>query len=243
MKRRAPSGVEIVQQPPRVEAALWRRLRFEDEGICRETIFNRYRPFARVLALRQLGRRSRSGIELGDMEQMAYAGLLQAIDRYDPLRGASFPSFAKPRILGSMSDGAAQLTELDAQFGYRRRIMAERVRSIGVSGDDAIAALADLAAKLAVGLMLDGTGMIEPADGSCSRPIAYESLAWRELQVMLEREIDSLPEREGLIIRQHYLNGVSFVQIADLLRVSKGRVSQLHSAALRQLAQRLGAHR
>ena len=88
--------------------------------------------------------------------------------------------------------------------------------------------------------MLEGTGLVEPEDGIDRRPNAYESLAWRQLNAQLDREIDRLPEREAAIIRQHYENGVSFSQIAQLLDLSKGRVSQLHAHALAKLRTRIG---
>ncbi len=240
--QRIRSGLGLLLVPPRVEASLWRRFRFERELKCREQIFARYRGLARSIAVRQLRARPRNGVELNDIEQFAYEGLLVAIDRYDPLRGIPFGAFARRRILGSISDGAASMNEINAQHGYRRRAEGERLRSIadGASGADPLRALADLAAGLAIGLMLEGTNLVEPEDGADHRPNAYESLAWRQLQAQLAREIERLPEREGAIIRHHYENGVSFTHIAELLGLSKGRVSQLHANALARLRARIG---
>lgn len=245
MKRVGHSGMDLLLVPPRVEASLWRRFRFEREFRCREQIFTRYRPLARSLAVRQLRGRPRNGIEQGDMEQFAYEGLLQAIDRFDPLRGIPFGAYARRRIIGSIADGASQMNEVDAQYSYRRRVENERARSLGVQPDaaDPLRALAELATGLAIGLMLEGTGTVEPADGADHRPNAYESLAWRELQALLAREIGRLPDRESVIIRQHYENGVSFTHIAQLLGLSKGRVSQLHASALARLRARIGHKR
>ena len=242
MKR---AGLDLLLMPPRVEASLWRRFRFEREIRCREQIFTRYRGLARAIAVRQLRGRPRNGIELNDMEQFAYEGLLQAIDRYDPLRGAPFSAFARRRIAGCIADGASRMNETDAQFSYRRRVEQERLRSLGDTADvrDPLRALAELATGLAIGLMLEGTNLIEQDNGADQRPNAYESLAWRELHTLLAREIARLPERESIIIRQHYENGVSFTHIAQLLGLSKGRVSQLHASALGRLRARIGPMR
>jgi flagellar biosynthesis protein FlhA len=51
-----------------------------------------------------------------------------------------------------------------------------------------------------------------------------------------------MPEREQTILRQHYVNSISFDQLAALLAISKGRVSQLHRAALSLLRKRLREH-
>jgi RNA polymerase sigma factor for flagellar operon FliA len=246
MRRGRHSGMDLLLVPPRVEASLWRRLRFERELRCREQIFTRYRGFARSIAARQLRTRPKNGIELRDMEHFAYEGLLQAIDRYDPLRGIAFGAFARPRILGSIADGASHMNEIDAQYSHRRRVENERARSIAAQSPaeaDPLRALADLATGLAIGLMLEGTSLIEPENGADHRPNAYESLAWRELQALIAREIGRLPDREAIIIRQHYENGVSFTHIAQLLGVSKGRVSQLHAGALAKLRARIGTRK
>lgn len=237
MKRR--SGLDLVALPPRVEAALWRRLRFERETRCREQIFTRYRGLARAIAIRQLGRRPRRGTELGDLEHFAYEGLLQAIDRFDPLRGTAFGAYAQRRIIGSIADGAARMSETDSMHGFRRRQETERVRSLraGVPVDDPIATLAALASGLAVGLMLEGFGAAERAVDP--QPSAYDSLAWREITALLLREIDRLSDREAFVLRQHYEAGISFVQIADVLGLSKGRISQLHAGAVQKLRRRL----
>lgn len=237
MKR---AGIDILLKPPRVEASLWRRLRYEREMRCREQIFSRYRGLARAIASGQARIRPANGIELRDMEQFAYEGLLQAIDRYDPLRGIPFGAFARRRIAGSVVDGASRMSEVDAQYGYRRRVEQERARSLeNVASADPIRALAELASGLAVGLMLEGTNLVEDEHGADSRPSAYESLAWRELQALIVREIGRLPDREATIIRQHYEHGVNFTQIAQLLGLSKCRVSQLHSAAIGRLRARI----
>jgi RNA polymerase sigma factor for flagellar operon FliA len=245
MKRAARKGLELLLVPPRVEASLWRRLRYEQELRCREQIFTRYRDLARAIAARQLRARPRNGVELPDMEQFAYEGLLVAIDRFDPLRGIPFPAFARRRILGSIFDGASRMNEVDAQYSYRRRLEVERARSLAAAGqeEDPLRALAALASGLALGLILAETHLVESEDGRDHRPGAYETLAWRELQARLAQQISELPEREAVIIRQHYENDVSFVRIAEMLGVSRGRVSQLHAKALAMLQKRLGQRR
>ncbi|MEI9851960.1 MAG: sigma-70 family RNA polymerase sigma factor [Sphingomonas sp.] len=243
MRRRRPSGIELLLVPRRVEASLWRRLRFERELGCREQIFTRYRGFASSIAARQLRGLPPTGIELGDMEHFAYEGLLQAIDRFDPLRGRPFGAFARRRIVGSIADGATRMDEIGAQYGYRRRVENERARSLAAQAPaeaSPLRALAGLAAGLALGLMLEGTNLIEPENGADHRPNAYESLAWRQLQAQIAQEVAGLPEREAIVIRQHYENGICFTHIAQLLGLTKGRISQLHASALAKLRARIG---
>jgi RNA polymerase sigma factor for flagellar operon FliA len=241
----APSGLQLLVRPVRAEASLWRRLRFEAESDCREELFNLYVGLARAIAWRSFRRRAGARFERHDFEQFAFEGLLQAIDRYDPMRGVPFGAYAARRIAGNIADGLARMSEVDAQFSHRRRLERERVRSLaaateGESIDDAVGALSDLAVGLAIGLMLEGTGLVGGRHGADPAPSAYESLEWRELQARLAAEIARLPASEALVIRQHYDNGLSFARIAEMLELSRGRVSQLHRSALTRLRKRIG---
>jgi RNA polymerase sigma-B factor len=77
---------------------LFMRLRAHRSAEQREQVFRRFLPLARSLAARY----RRSGEPLEDLEQVAGIGLLNAIDRFDPDRGAAFSSFAVPTILGEL---------------------------------------------------------------------------------------------------------------------------------------------
>lgn len=237
--RRDLSGLDLVVDPARAEASLWRRFRFEEDWHCRETLFNRYFVLAREIASRLFRRRPAQRFEHGDFDQFAFEGLLHAIDRYDPLRGIPFGAYARRRIAGNIADGIAAMSEIDAQLSHRHRIEQERLRSFNTTGTDALAILSELALGLALGLMLDGTGLIGGDDVPDRRPDAYESLAWRETQALLASEVARLPDQERVVIRQHYEHGLPFVQVARLLDLSAGRISQLHRAALERLRKRL----
>lgn len=241
MKRLRITGLALVEVPPRVEASLWRRLRFEAEAGCRETIFMRYRGLAQAIARKNRGR-VRNGAEAGDVEHFAYEGLLQAIDRFDPLRGIPFGAFARRRISGSIADGVAHQSEVAAQSRGRGRAERERLAALGrdaAEEPDALRALSSLVSGLAIGLLLEDSGLIVSDDSADFRPNVYDTLAMRELQAVLREEIGRLPHREAAIVRLHYEDGVSFTHIAELLQLSKGRVSQLHAAALTKLKRRM----
>jgi RNA polymerase sigma factor for flagellar operon FliA len=239
MQARDPTGLDLVVDPVRAEASLWRRFRFEDDLKCRETLFNRYFTLARAIAGRLFRQRMTKRLDRGDFDQFACEGLLHAIDRYDPLRGVPFGAYARRRISGNIADGIATLSEVDAQLSHRHRVEQERLRSIGKPGSDPLAALSELAVGLAIGLMLEGTGLIDAGDAVDTRPSAYDSLAWRETQALLVSEVARLPDSEAIVVRQHYDHGLPFAQVAQLMGVSRGRVSQLHRAALERLRKRL----
>jgi RNA polymerase sigma-B factor len=57
-----------------------------------------YRPLARGLARRYAA----ASPSTDDLEQVAYEGLIKAIQRFDPEHGSAFTSFAVPTILGEL---------------------------------------------------------------------------------------------------------------------------------------------
>jgi len=68
------------------------------EPAVREELVKRFLPFARKLALRYVHSRE----PLDDLVQVAAVGLLNAIERFEPVRGKKFTSFAAPTIVGEL---------------------------------------------------------------------------------------------------------------------------------------------
>jgi len=231
-----------------LEAALWARARQDGSSDARERLFGLYQAFARQVAGRHYRDRRTGDIEFGDLCQLAYAGLLEAIDHYDPGRGVPFKAYSARRIAGSVLNGLAKMSEVREQISFRNRARADRMRSLsarsadGLRPDEVLDALADLATGLALGFMLESAGLAAAEAEPDRGPSAYDSLAWKQLTAQLSSALAELPVREAMIIRQHYLGGVSFEHLASILRLSKGRVSQLHHAAIGRLRARLRPH-
>ncbi|KGB98681.1 RNA polymerase sigma factor, sigma-70 family protein [Burkholderia cepacia] len=88
--------------------------------------------------------------------------------------------------------------------------------------------------------MLDGTGMIEAHPSKpAEHANPYQSVAWRQTRERLHAAVSELPERQQKIVRYHYFHGLGFDQIGEILGVTKGRISQLHRAALLDLRERI----
>jgi RNA polymerase sigma factor for flagellar operon FliA len=231
--------------PSGEESGLWRAMQ-AGSAAAREHLFTANLPFARALARRQYRARRGADIEYEDLFQLACAGLLEAMDRYDPELGVPFAGFAARRISGSMIDGLAKMNEVREQIGFRHRARRERLRSLAPDkGPDnrkpaeAMEALIDMAVGLALGFMLEGTGLYHDEAMPAVAPTAYDSLAWKDLVERLTQELVRLPDRDRSILQLHYLEDVNFDQIAALMGLSKGRISQLHKAALTLLRKRI----
>lgn len=232
------------------EAALWTDFKDRGSAVARAQLFELYLPLARGIARRR-SYRSAADIAFDDLFQLACAGLLEALDHFDPGRGKPFKHYAGRRISGSVLDGVSKMSELREQISYRKKARADRLRSLRArdpgagAKSSAMDELADLAANLAIGFMLEDAGLTLGEVQASRYATGYDSVAWRQTAAALAAELSRLSEREQVVIRRHYIEGLGFEQIAVLLSVSKGRVSQIHKAAVALLRKRLssGAHR
>jgi RNA polymerase sigma factor FliA len=229
---------------PELERSLWEEYGRTRHPDIRQQLVRRYMDMTHRIAAHLYGRRVGNAVAFDDYLQYARVGLLEAIDRYDPAREASFATFAGYRIRGSVLNGLEQTTELAAQAAQRRHSrLRERAQSIDIrdmresidaESDGAqlerFAGMVDVAILLAMGYVLEDNGEWNAAGPSKADP--YRSVHLDGVRARLIRLVDALPERERLIVRYHYFEHMEFQDIGAVLDVSKGRVSQLHARAL-----------
>ena len=231
------------------EASAWAEFVANRSAAARGRLFSSYAGFARQIARRHFLDRRGGDIEYPDLCQLAYAGLLEAIDRFDPARGAPFRGYAGRRVSGSIRDGVSKTSEIRQQASFRNRMRYERTRSLTAgkdtaetrSVDDALKAFEDLVIGLALGFVLDGAGPYQGEEPRDLRAGPYESLAWADCVRQIMVVVSSLPEREQAVIRGHYFDDLDFTQIAAMLGLSRARISQLHRAGVTLLKKRLSA--
>jgi len=242
--RKLSSGLDLVKSPSWVEASLWRRWTKENDMPARQALFDQYLPFAKKVAADQYYKRKPSNFELADLEQWTVEALLESIDRFNPALKTNFTGFARKRLIGRVADGIASMSEIGRQSRHIYQTEKERLNSLKGknvgSNDSSLDALRKLTIGLALGMMLEASDLAMGDDKRDTAPNGYDSLEWKSMQKKLNAEIEQLPPPQPFLIRQHYHNEISFSEIATLLKLSKGRVSQLHSQALALLQKRVG---
>lgn len=183
-----------------------------------------------------------------------YLGLVEAAERFDPTRGASFKTFAFLRIRGAVIDSIRDSSTISGKaYKNARALQAcqdlreeeyeRRQRGLGGktsgSGDDdeKLASVLDfLATGTLVFRMSTRELENEPMEESVNLRDPHLNLERREERVLMRKLVDSLPEREKRVIREYYFEGKSFVRIAqENGDMSRSWVSRLHSRALKLL--------
>lgn len=223
--------------------ALWREFADTRSLSLRNQLIEAHLVLARTQAAMLFRHRGSLGVEFADYLQFATMGLIEAIDRFDPARGVQFASFATQRIRGAVLNSLAAMSEEYQQLDLRKRMRQERAESLRPAAPstggqpDPFARLADMAIGLALSHLLEGSSMLQPDEGpgSAYHQHFYDAARERELRESLSRLVMSLPEQERRVIRYHYFQNVDFTDIAELLGLSKGRISQIHRRALEML--------
>lgn len=194
--------------------------------------------------------RGSSRIEFDDYLQFARIGLLEAFDRYDPEGGAQFRTFASKRIRGAVLDGVEKFSDYQQQMAVRKRLVADRASSLAGNSaapetrvdssdgkvPDVFSRLAEVGVGLAIGMMLEGTGMFQGGDPPAVQNSGYQAAELKQTMSQLSRvlaKIESANER--LVLRLHYQQGFTFEAIAREMGLTKGRVSQIHKSAIENM--------
>lgn len=265
----AAAPAEAVPASLDLAGALWERWRKDRDDAVRDELVRHYLPYARMMAATLYGRRTHDDVEFDDYLQLARIGLIEAIDRFDPAQGAQFKTFANKRLQGSMLNGLIRLTEKNQQINVRMRLRQERMDAIkeaaadeaqetGEKAEAGAAAsprspdklfkyLAEVGIGIALGVLLEGTGMVDAEafddqDHACapSPEVSYfRKTEILQLGTVLRGLLDRLSEQQKTVIDQHYLKDVPFDEIATLMKVTRGRVSQLHRQGLLRLRELL----
>ncbi len=239
------------------EGALWQAYRSGQDLSTRDRILSSHLGLVHHVAKR-LKRRLTSQVEYRDLLGSGTIGLMQAIESYDPRRGIAFSTFAVPRIRGAILDELRRRDHVPRSTREKQsalRDAAEELRQ-NLGGEPS-------PCELAAALGLDPerlqawrtevrTTEIVSLDRPARRPSddvpgelaavipseetsAEERLERAELVDRIAAVLETLPERERLVLTLYYYEDLKLREIGELLGVTESRISQIHSAALDKL--------
>lgn len=217
------------------ESRLWDDFIQNNCNKARNKLVTQYHTLAKSIAAAVFSRRPDNEVEFGDYLQYASIGLLDAIDRYNPDKGAAFKTYASYRIKGAVLNGVQTATELRSQIQYSKRVKKKRLQSLNENSSGSksnfFTGLVDLTVGLAIGYMLEGTGLIHEAEELIQND-PYKENVYKELCNKASYVVENLPEKQRMVVQYHYYQHMPFEKIADLMKVSKGRISQIHKNAI-----------
>ncbi|GLX50843.1 RNA polymerase sigma factor [Streptomyces hygroscopicus subsp. hygroscopicus] len=244
-------------------AELFARLAALDEGPERDAVRDELVAAWLPMAHRIAGRFRDRGESVEDLRQVAALGLVKAVDRYDPSRGA-FESYAVPTITGEVKRHfrdrmwALRVPRRVQELRNRVRVARRELTQNPGSPEPTVAALAEHTGlgedEVAAGLealesfstlsldaeLAGGDDGYSLADTLGATDTSYDVVVDREAA---KEGLRRLPERERAILYMRFFEDMTQSRIADQLGISQMHVSRLISRSCARVREEvLGRH-
>jgi RNA polymerase sigma factor FliA len=215
---------------------------------------------------RQLSRSLAAPADFDELVSCGTMGLMSALDAFDTSRGLAFSTFAVPRIRGAILDELRRQDHVPRSIRRKtREIAAARenlTRIFGRAASDKevaehlgldLATLwrwqADTESAVHVPLehtTTDGDGnpqhIIEPLTNE-SEPAVDEEISRQQEYEILRHSLATLKEQERIVLTLYYFEELKLHEIADVLKLTESRVSQIRAKALGKLRVELAGFR
>jgi RNA polymerase sigma-B factor len=222
----------------------------------REEIVEDHMPYARHIARRY----ARRGVAAEDFEQVAYLGLVKAVDNFDPDQGTGFLGYATPMIVGEIKryfrdatwdvhvprrmqelTGSLQkaVEELSGRLGRPPRIH-EVAEWIGADEDEVVEAF-DASSAYTTASLDHPVG--QDADGATLADMIGAEDPGFELTIdrqVLRGLVAQMGERDKRILLMRFFRGMTQAEIGAELGVSQMQVSRLLTRILTVLRSGFG---
>ncbi len=230
----------------------------------REEVIIRYSPMIKYVANR-IAMRLPPHIEVDDLISVGVLGLMDAISKYDSSRGAKFKTYAEFRVRGAILDELRAMDWVPRSIRQKASSVDKVVQSLQAklsrSPEDE-----EVAKEMGISLeqfhntlnetksipvfSLDDLGI---AKDSGEQQSLLDCLAGKadadpqtqirliELKEIIAKAIDTLPEKERLMVSLYYYEELTMKEIGAVLEITESRVSQIHSKAVYRLRTKLKA--
>lgn len=251
--------------PPEEEAELdrqiaeaWRVFKETRDQDVREQLILHYAPLVSMVAGR-VGVGLPSTVEQADLVSYGMFGLIDAIEKYELGRAVKFETYATSRIRGAIIDELRAIDWIPRSVRTKARAVdrayAELENELRRRPTDAEVAerlempLVDLHAVftqlstvnvaaldeiLGGGERGDSTSLLDSLEDDSAEDPAGTFEA-QETKFRLARAIETLGEREKIVLVLYYYEGMTLAEIGRVLGVTESRISQMHTAAMLRL--------
>jgi RNA polymerase sigma factor for flagellar operon FliA len=243
-------------------ARLWADYKQSGDRHLRDQLIVLYSPLVKYVAAR-VAVGLPQHVDGSDLVSYGIIGLIDAIDRYDPVRKVKFETYAIPRIKGAIIDELRAIDWVPRSVRSKARAVeqayaaleasllrtptdSEVAAELGISEKDlqeilrqiSFVGVAALDEVLSVGgdrgdRATLGDTVPDATDGPSAM---FED---KESKEILTQAIKQLGDRERTVLSLYYYEGLTLAEIGEILGVTESRVCQIHTKAVLQLRARL----
>ena len=216
-----------------------------------------FAPLVKRIAY-QLAARLPASVQVDDLMQAGMLGLLDALGHFDENQGAQFETYATQRIRGAMLDELRGIDWVPRSVRKNARdienAMSVLQQKLGQSpSEQQIADAMQLSLAEYQSMLADARGHqllyyedfhnedgdpveLNLADG---RKTPFEAIHESGMRDAIIRAIESLPEREKMMMAMYYQEDLNLKEIGAIMGVSESRVCQIHTQAVMRLRSKL----
>ena len=198
----------------------------------------------------QLHGRVQNIVEVEDLIQQGMEGLVHAAQKYSPKEGVNFSQYAQLRIRGSIIDFLRknsnlcrttikkkqefERSKLDLEKKLNRQATEqELIDFLGISDDEFNYWKKAFEANVVQSL---DTAYNEYSILFASKDDNPESsLQNKELKTQIKEALGVLNQREALVAQLYYVEELNIYEIAEVLEISTGRISQIKKSIIGKL--------
>ncbi|MBN2299324.1 MAG: FliA/WhiG family RNA polymerase sigma factor [Deltaproteobacteria bacterium] len=228
----------------------------------RARVINEFSPLIKYIASR-IAIRLPPHIDLNDLINAGVIGLIDAIEKFDASKQIKFKTYAEFRIRGAILDElrsmdwvprsvrqkARKVEDAYARLEYNlgRPASDEEVAQEMKVDIDSFHKLLSETASVSL-LSLDDLGE-DDSDLSKRNLLEYilqddkdwpsSKIRFAEIRDMVAKSIQSLPEKERMVISLYYYDELTMKEIGHVLKFTESRVSQIHTKAVLRLRSKM----
>ncbi|MBV1961483.1 MAG: RNA polymerase sigma factor FliA [Immundisolibacteraceae bacterium] len=217
-----------------------------------EVLMEKHTSLVKRIAHHMSGKLPNS-VQIDDLIQAGMIGLIEAARNYDPNQGAAFETYAGIRIRGAIIDevrrngwaprsvhrkareAAKAVQEIEAKAG-REATDSEVSTLMGITHAEYRKIVSEASSHRLLSLDEDEEGavlQIEATDSERTNP--FLGVQMDKYRDSLLGAIETLPEREQLVMSLYYDEEMNLREIGSVLGVSESRVCQIHGQAIIRL--------
>ncbi|HHV10226.1 MAG TPA: FliA/WhiG family RNA polymerase sigma factor [Clostridiales bacterium] len=199
-------------------------------------------------------------VEYDDLVGYGTFGLIDAIDKFDHMKGVKFETYASLRIRGAILDQIRKMDWIPRSIRQKQRKIDLAYHNLEVkygrmANEEEVATELEISVdeleswqsqtKVANIISLDEF-MDQGSEAKVEQSLQadYDQpdriLEKQELKEILAKALETLTEKEKKVIVLYYYEELTLKEISRILEVSESRISQLHTKALQKMKQRLG---
>lgn len=232
---------------------VWKRFKEKNDKNAKEELIVNYVELVKVICGRLYSNYSKY-LEFDELVSYGIIGLIDAIDKFDYKKEVKFETYGNIRIRGAIIDQLRSMDWVPRSTRQKFKMIESAIdRLVEETGNDfseidiakkagmTVEEVNNLLREMSTFSVLSLEEKIEESNSnfelkSENKEFSPEdNLLQDEFKNSLVEVIESLPNKEQMVIKLYYYSELTYKEIANIMGISESRISQIHSKAISKI--------